>query len=160
MPKGACQSLSCKAPFDTLIKFLIERNGKMQLYIGGFAQGKLSYVKGRLAGKQIEVMDGAELTLGETWQRQEKEGELVFYHFHLWIRRLMEQGKDAEDMARKLIEEHPDIWIISDEVGNGIVPMEPFEREYRERLGRILIQIAADAGHVERVICGMGQTLK
>lgn len=132
----------------------------MQLYIGGFAQGKLSYVEGKLAGKQIELIDGAKLMPGVAWQMQEREGQPVFYHFHLWIHRLMELGKDAEEEVCKLIEANPDIWIISDEVGNGIVPMEPFEREYRERLGRILIQIAADAGHVERVICGMGQVLK
>lgn len=132
----------------------------MQLYIGGFAQGKLSYVEGKLEGKQIELIDGAKLMPGVAWQMPEREGQPVFYHFHLWIRSLLEHGLDAETETRKLVEQCPDIWIISDEVGNGIVPMEPFEREYRERLGRILIQIAADAGHVERVICGMGQVLK
>lgn len=132
----------------------------MQLYIGGFAQGKLSYVEGKLAGKQIELIDGAKLMPGAAWQMPAREGKPVFYNFHLWIRSLLEQGLDAEVETKKLVEQCPDIWIISDEVGNGIVPMEPFEREYRERLGRILIQIAADAGHVERVICGMGQVLK
>jgi adenosyl cobinamide kinase/adenosyl cobinamide phosphate guanylyltransferase len=38
--------------------------------------------------------------------------------------------------------------------------MDAFEREYRERLGRILITIAAKADRVERVICGIGQRIK
>ncbi len=50
--------------------------------------------------------------------------------------------------------------IISDEIGNGIVPVEAFEREYRERTGRILIQLAQKAEEVERVICGIGQKIK
>ena len=50
--------------------------------------------------------------------------------------------------------------IISDEIGNGIVPVDPFEREYRERAGKILITIAERADEVERVICGIGQKIK
>ena len=46
------------------------------------------------------------------------------------------------------------------EIGNGIIPLEPFEREYRERTGRILVELASRAEEVERVICGMGQKIK
>ena len=62
--------------------------------------------------------------------------------------------------AMVYLKEHPDCVIISDEVGNGIVPVDPFEREYRERLGRMLIEIASRAERVERVICGIGQRIK
>ena len=41
------------------------------------------------------------------------------------------------------LEKHPDTVIICEEVGNGIVPLDSFEREYRERLGRLLCEIAA-----------------
>ena len=50
--------------------------------------------------------------------------------------------------------------IICDEVGNGIVPMDAFEREYRERLGRFLIEVAKRADRVERIMCGIGQRIK
>ena len=81
-------------------------------------------------------------------------------HFHLWIRRLLSEGKDAEAVAAAWLHSHPDCVIVADEIGNGIVPMERAEREYRDRLGRILIFIAAEAERVERVICGIGQRLK
>ena len=38
--------------------------------------------------------------------------------------------------------------------------MDAFEREYRERTGRILIRLAQEAEEVERVICGIGQRIK
>lgn len=110
----------------------------MKLYIGGYKQGKLNYV----------------LTNNHCADSE------VFSDFHLWIRELIRQGKDAEEMAEEYIIRHPDAIIISDEVGNGIVPMDPFEREYRERLGRILIRVAEKAEHVERIICGIGQRIK
>lgn len=55
---------------------------------------------------------------------------------------------------------HPDTVIICDEVGSGIVPLDSFEREYRERLGRLLCEIAAKAERVERIVCGIGQRIK
>ena len=60
----------------------------------------------------------------------------------------------------KYLEKHPDTVIICDEVGNGIVPLDSFEREYRERLGRLLCEIAAKAERVERIVCGIGQRIK
>ncbi|MBP6421033.1 MAG: bifunctional adenosylcobinamide kinase/adenosylcobinamide-phosphate guanylyltransferase, partial [Agathobacter sp.] len=42
----------------------------------------------------------------------------------------------------------------------GIVPLDSFEREYRERLGRLLCEIAAKAERVERIVCGIGQRIK
>ncbi len=61
------------------------------------------------------------------------------------------------DMRR---ENCPNCVIISDEIGNGIVPVDAFERTYRERTGRILVQLAGQAEEVERVICGVGQKIK
>ena len=58
------------------------------------------------------------------------------------------------------LERHPDCIIISDEIGNGIVPLDGFEREYRERTGRMLVELADRAEEVIRVICGIGQRIK
>ena len=51
-------------------------------------------------------------------------------------------------------------WGTDDEVGNGIVPIDFLEREYRERTGRILVKLANQADEVVRVICGIGQKIK
>jgi len=64
------------------------------------------------------------------------------------------------DEIEKYVEKHRDIVIISDEIGNGIVPVDVLEREYRERTGRILVRLAFGADEVVRVICGIGQKIK
>lgn len=111
----------------------------MKLVIGGSGQGKSEYVK--------EAMSG--------------ENDLkTFPELHLFIRTCMENGKAPEPEILKFIEKNPDGIIICDEIGNGIVPLDPFEREYRERCGRILIQLAKEAEEVVRVICGIGQRIK
>lgn len=110
----------------------------MELYIGGVAQGKLEYVK----------------------KIHPQEENLIVNKFHLWVRNEMEQGHDVLEALEKFINDNPKAIIISDEIGNGIVPMEDFEREYREIVGRALCQIAEKAERVERVICGLGQRLK
>lgn len=126
----------------------------MELYIGGYAQGKLEYVMGKYRIPEDMVCDGAVDNF-----IKEKEGQ-VYNHFHLWVRRLLEQGEDTEAAVEQLLEENPSCIIISDEIGNGIVPMEAFEREYREKTGRLLCKLAARADRVERVICGIGQQIK
>lgn len=110
----------------------------MELYIGGYEQGKYNYV---LTKKNIKQ-------------------ERIWNDFHLWFRKRLQEGGNPEREAEAYFAEHSDCVVISNEVGNGIVPMDPFEREYRERLGRMLVEIAAEAEHVERVICGIGQKIK
>lgn len=114
----------------------------MELYVGGYKQGKLKYVLGKYGGNDAQVQ------------------ERIFNDFHLWIRELMEKGADVDALVDEYLEQHPDCIIICDEIGNGIVPMDPFERAYREKLGRLLADIAQQAEHVERVICGLGVRLK
>ncbi len=131
----------------------------MEFYIGGYAQGKLAYVKEIHKGSKLAVTDGAELSLaGEV--KTEAGARPVIDHFHLWVKRLLKAGKDPDEAAELLVGRYPDCIVISDEAGNGIVPLEKEEREYRERLGRIQIRLAKGAERVERVICGIGQRLK
>lgn len=126
----------------------------MRLVIGGYAQGKLSYVLDRYGEQDSCVMD-RELEMTHVSQHK-----VIVNHFHTWVRSCMETGENPEQMIEEFLKKNPDCIIVSDEVGNGIVPMEPIEREYRERVGRILIMLAKQAESVERVICGIGQRIK
>lgn len=131
----------------------------MILIIGGFAQGKLHYVKQRYVhcedGWEVAVLDGTlELPTG-TGALQ-----VIVNHLHRYIREQLRQGTDPEGMIEYFGREHPDCILICDEIGNGIVPMEVEERIYRERTGRILEQLAAQADEVVRVVCGIGQKIK
>lgn len=89
-----------------------------------------------------------------------KEKPVVLNHFHQWMKKRILDGGCPETEIRLFLEGCGDCIIISDEIGNGIVPIEPSEREYRERVGRLLTELAGRAEEVERVICGIGQKIK
>ena len=128
----------------------------MKLVIGGKAQGKLNYVLSKYHLQEELVWDGV---LPDNTVLQQR-GTVVMNHFHLWMRNCISNGGCPEDEILSLLDCQDDLIIISDEIGNGIVPLEPFEREYRERVGRILVQLAERAEEVERVICGIAQKIK
>ncbi len=121
----------------------------------------------KLRGK-VEVSGNEELREdGEVWEegklsedRKPGVGFIIVNHFHTWVRGRLTEGGCPEAEIRAFLERCGDCVIICDEIGNGIVPGDRFEREYRERTGRILIELAARAERVERVICGIGQRIK
>ena len=83
--------------------------------------------------------------------------------FHYFIRAVLEKNLPLQEYILKFMqfaEENPDTIVIADEIGNGIVPLDAFEREYREQTGRAEILLAKKADEVVRVICGIGQKIK
>ena len=132
----------------------------MELYLGGCFQGKLSYVKKR--HPECVVMEAKELPLTreELSGAIEKDSQCIINHFHEWIKKIVENKANSFELTIYLIENCPNVIIICDEVGNGIVPMDKVERAYREQTGRMQILIAEKAERVERILCGMGQRLK
>lgn len=157
----------------------------MKLVIGGYAQGKLEYVLGELqcedeAGNPADEPEkgsresrkgnrteaGHSLGLWKVYEgipseeELENGGRIVVNHLHRWVKERIRQGGCPEEEALSFAAVHPGCVIICDEVGNGIVPMDGFEREYRERTGRLLVRLAAEAEEVVRVICGIGQKIK
>lgn len=160
-----------------------ERDRNMKLVIGGYAQGKLHYVlqNMRLQGeqcnepeqkKQLEtvILDGTLDFSKKTAEKQMAEkqptghslggSQVIVNHLHRYIREQLQQGKDPEAAILTFLREYPDCIMICDEIGNGIVPIEAEERIYRERTGRILEQLAAQADEVVRVVCGIGLKIK
>ena len=133
----------------------------MRLVIGGYAQGKLDFVLRSLDGRDYDVWDGELPGEGESKEDGKLGGRLIIVnHFHRWVRIRLTDGGRPEEEILDFLERCGDCVIICDEIGNGIVPEDRFERECRERTGRILIELAARAERVERVICGIGQQIK
>lgn len=126
----------------------------MELYIGGYCQGKLDYVKGL---KQITGEE--EIAFGGCCSEEETFEKPVLYRLHELIRRLLGQGKDVRLFLDELLRKNPEVIIICDEVGMGVVPFEKEDRIYRECVGRSCCLLAKRADRVERVICGIGSRL-
>ena len=81
----------------------------------------------------------------------------------VWLWNWREGITEAVSTCRcivELMQENPDAFVTADEIGCGIVPMEAFERDYRETDGRICQRIAAYSEEVHRVICGLGMRIK
>ena len=129
----------------------------MKLVIGGYAQGKLQYVINNYFIETEMIWDGE---LPKLQEDMVQKGTIIFNHFHQWVRSCLVEGTALEEKIWQFLEQYPDCIIISDEIGNGIVPVDSFEREYRERTGRLLVELARKAEEVVRVLCGIGQKIK
>ena len=123
----------------------------MELYIGGFAQGKLEYVKCRYNENQkteklfVKVID----CVDSHYKKMLLETEcdvLILNHLHLWVRDLLDEGMEEEKIQTTIlswIKSNPDAIVICDELGNGIVPIKKQERVWREQTGRLMIELAS-----------------
>lgn len=150
----------------------------MQLVIGGAYQGKKEYVKRKYQLEESEIWQGGYPVAERKWR--------CVYGLHKIVKKMLDtyktdhiREKDIDQIGRpggtpqienyvnyitdylhNLIEHNPDLILICDEVGNGIVPIEKSERDYRECVGRVLCVLAKEADRVERVHCGIGQVIK
>lgn len=124
----------------------------MKLIIGGFCAGQLEY-----AQKEYPSIDFAD---GATCSEEDLYSCEGIYDFQEYVKNYLRKAGDASDLAEKIIEKNPGIIIVSNEVGYGIVPMDPFERAYREAAGRVCTKLAAASDHVVRVVCGIGTVIK
>lgn len=161
------------------VKMCEEMGINMEVYFGGAYQGKLDYVLDKKG--QQRVVDGAVCNM------EDIKGAQILNHLHLYIRRIISCDKSINDKRDdisvnnicvddknvnnicdngkdNLIEEiyaaNPDIILICDEVGSGIVPIEKKDRVYREAVGRALCSAVKKSDRVERIMCGIGQCLK
>lgn len=153
----------------------------MELYIGGFAQGKLEYVQNKKAKEAISiamVIDCAQSDYQKTLQSIDNKIKnenadvnnivnvndiVIINHLHLWVKDLLREGMEEAAVQSTILSwvaTHPNTILICDELGNGIVPLEKMDRIWREQTGRLMIELAKQAERVERILCGLGQRLK
>ena len=152
-----------------------------ELYIGGFAQGKLEYVQNKKAEEAISiamVIDCAQSDYQKTLQSIDNKIKnenadvnnianvndiVIINHLHLWVKDLLREGMEESEVQSTILSwvaTHPNTILICDELGNGIVPLEKMDRIWREQTGRLMIELAKQAERVERILCGLGQRLK
>lgn len=129
----------------------------MIFVIGGENQGKLEYVLNLKNLKNDDVADCFDCSKEDITKKK------VIYNFNFLIKRLLKKYNDSQivkEKVKEILAENPDAVIVSNEIGYGIVPMDSFDREYRELTGRISCDIAQKAEQVHRVICGIGAIIK
>lgn len=103
------------------------------LMIGGACQGKTALAR-TLFGPEPPLVNG----------------------LHLLVRKALEEGQDPQALLPAL-REHV---VLCDEVGCGVVPLDPADRTWREAVGRLCCALAQEADVVIRVTCGLPQVLK
>ena len=118
----------------------------MRLIIGARGQGKRTYA--RSLGYEESQMD---CRLGDQAVVTELEGIVA---------RLLEAGKDPVAEVLRHAAAHPAAVYLCAEVGCGVVPVDRFQREWREAVGRVCCALAREADRVERIFCGLPMTLK
>ncbi len=117
----------------------------MILVIGGMGQGKLAAVlrNTEYTEKDVTCTPGV--------------GKPVLNNLQEAVRSALAEGKTQEQILAELVGHAV---IISDEVGCGVVPVDRFEREWRETVGRICCMLAKNAEQVVRLFCGVPMVLK
>lgn len=123
----------------------------MMLIIGGAYEGKTEYA---------EAVGISDICDGETAGFEEIKKYKCVKNYQMLVKRQLEAGLDPLNEVDKLLDECPDIVIISTETGCGIVPIEKSERIWRETVGKVCCFIAAKSEKVVRISCGIASVIK
>lgn len=113
----------------------------MILIVGGEGSGKRTFAK-TLGYAEKDMADGC------------LDSRPVLFHTE---RLVFERPEDADKLYDALLKKEV---VICNEVGSGIIPMEPGERLGREAVGRLCVRLAAKADAVVRMVCGIPSVIK
>ena len=117
----------------------------MVMMIGGAFQGKSALAEKRYP--QVNWINGADAD----WEMLSCAKGVLGYHEY--IRKVMKAGRSVDQNTEDLIR-------VNDEVGYGVVPIDAFDRAYREAVGRICTKLSGYSHRVTRVVCGIGTVIK
>ena len=133
----------------------------MHLVIGGAYQGKKEYVKKKYSIEESDIWQGGYPVAGGQWR--------CINGLHKIVRSMMEKLTNDDSGEQKVrndtqrVENYvnqiadyllnmavqmPDLILVCDEVGNGIVPMEKAERDYRECVGKRGFGVMESGGYL------------
>ncbi|MFL0796206.1 MAG: bifunctional adenosylcobinamide kinase/adenosylcobinamide-phosphate guanylyltransferase [Cellvibrionaceae bacterium] len=108
----------------------------------------------------------AAITLGSALQQADKQKGLILVDcLTLWITNLLlaEKGtleKEVANLLEILDSINSDIIFVSNETGQGIIPMDPLSRRFVDEAGRLHQQIAKATDRTIYVVAGLPQVLK
>ena len=131
---------------------MCQKENRFHIIMGGAFQGKTQYA--------TKIYPGLGLTDGFNCPLDEIGNCVAVNKFHSFTRRWLLEGRTKEALLTMLENNRNLQLLISDEIGYGLVPIDDFEREYREFHGRVMTELAERADRVERVVCGIPQRIK
>ncbi|MDE7122564.1 MAG: bifunctional adenosylcobinamide kinase/adenosylcobinamide-phosphate guanylyltransferase [Oscillospiraceae bacterium] len=127
----------------------------MKLIIGGYAQGRLAYALKKYHLTERDVFDLEILENSDFWKEKK-----IIYHAENFVTICLRNHQDILQEIQKKLPDFQDKIIITQEVGCGLIPIDPDERQWREAVGQMNQLLAEYAESVERVCCGLGMYLK
>lgn len=92
----------------------------MRFVIGGADSGKRDFVRENYGIDEILIADYDSVLTAK-----------AVYGFHIFIKKLMADGKDIVAVIDEISEKNHDITIVSTEIGYGVVPMDKGDREWQ-----------------------------
>lgn len=126
----------------------------MDLIIGGAYQGKKHFAFERFGIEESALIDG------RLCEYEELKYAKGIHHLQDYIKRMLLEEREPMDYLLEQVELNQDAVILCNELGCGLVPMDAFDRRYRELVGRIQCELAKRADSVYRVYCGIGVKIK
>lgn len=124
----------------------------MRLIIGGAYQGKLEFARKKY---QVEVVaDGEICSLEDTFSCE------ILNRFEIFIKRFFTSIEEIISFLNTILIKNPDIIVVCTDIGNGIVPIEKYDRLYRELVSRACCEVSKRSNTVDRVFCGLGVSIK
>lgn len=123
----------------------------MILVIGGFYQGKREYAKevlgaNRLIGGEEATLEGLKACDG-------------VYHFQDYLQKVWKEEEHLWKHCKQILQENPNLILLMEEMGCGLLPLEKKEREYLNQMGSIMQALRKEAKEVHRVVCGIGKRI-
>ena len=100
----------------------------MRLIIGGAYQGKLDYAIKNYNISESEVANGKELDINVLSHIK------CINNYHLTVKKLIENGENPISITDEILAANPDIVIILNEIGNGIVSRQKMDCHGMERI--------------------------
>ncbi len=117
----------------------------MILVVGGAGSGKLGFARRELGLGEADIADAI------------LDGRPCLYHLEALVERELAAGRDPSGLTRVLAGKRV---VICDEVGCGLIPLDPDRAAWREAVGRLCCDLAAQAQTVIRLTCGIPETIK
>ncbi|MGR3550640.1 bifunctional adenosylcobinamide kinase/adenosylcobinamide-phosphate guanylyltransferase [Pseudooceanicola sp.] len=106
----------------------------------------------------------APLDLAEALANAPTDRNILIDCMTLWLTNLMIAGHDLEQSREALMSalsaRRGPVTLVSNEVGQGIVPDNALARRFRDAQGRLNIRLAAEADCVVQVVAGLPNLLK